>query len=273
MFNTSMNTKLKWDLTFVDDTGPSEDVVEGSSELLPPRLSVVDQFVAIIVENNRAIAIVVIEISELGESLETANSENNTQAEVRPRRMDLMAKQLPSPSQVQTTLSLGLAEKRKKLMTKDETSKKQKLIQSSKTSILSNELFNLFMDETMTYSCAIFKTQNEDLKTAQLRKISLLIKKGKHEVLEIGCGWGSLAIEIVKQTGCRYTGITLSEEQLTFSKRRAKEAGLEFTSIPDPRYHEYRRSSDFIKECIFPGGCFPSLNRITTATATSSKLW
>ncbi|KAG6531920.1 hypothetical protein ZIOFF_005756 [Zingiber officinale] len=197
---------------------------------------------------------------------------------------------------------------------------------------LSNEFFNLFLDETMTYSCAIFKTQNEDLKTAQLRKISLLIKKaqveGKHEVLEIGCGWGSLAIEVVKQTGCRYTGITLSQEQLTFAKRRAKEAGLEdctnfilmdyrqlpkyhkydriiscemieavgheyiddffgccesllstdgilvlqFISVPDQRYDEYRRSSGFMKEYIFPGGCLPSLNRITTAMATSSKL-
>ncbi|KAG6536223.1 hypothetical protein ZIOFF_001273 [Zingiber officinale] len=196
----------------------------------------------------------------------------------------------------------------------------------------SNGFFNLFLDETMTYSSAIFKTQNEDLKTAQLRKISLLIKKaqveGKHEVLEIGCGWGSLAIEVVKQTGCRYTGVTLSQEQLTFAKRRAKEAGLEdctnfilmdyrqlpkyhkydriiscemieavgheyiddffsccesllstdgilvlqFISIPDQRYDEYRRSSDFIKEYIFPGGCLPSLNRITTGMATSSKL-
>ncbi|XP_064949045.1 uncharacterized protein LOC103974927 isoform X2 [Musa acuminata AAA Group] len=196
---------------------------------------------------------------------------------------------------------------------------------------LSNDFFSLFLDETMTYSSAIFKTEHEDLKIAQLRKISLLIEKAqindKHEVLEIGCGWGSLAIEVVKQTGCRYTGITLSEEQLKYAKRRAKEAGLEdhinfmlidyrqlpnynkydriiscemiegvgheymeqffgcceslladdgifvlqFISIPDERYDEYRRSSDFIKEYIFPGGCLPSLGRITTAMATSSR--
>ncbi|XP_064992164.1 uncharacterized protein LOC103974893 isoform X3 [Musa acuminata AAA Group] len=196
---------------------------------------------------------------------------------------------------------------------------------------LSNDFFSLFLDETMTYSSAIFKTEHEDLKIGQLRKISLLIEKAqindKHEVLEIGCGWGSLAIEVVKQTGCRYTGITLSEEQLKYAKRRAKEAGLEdhinfmlidyrqlpnynkydriiscemiegvgheymeqffgccesllaedgifvlqFISIPDERYDEYRRSSDFIKEYIFPGGCLPSLGRITTAMATSSR--
>lgn len=196
---------------------------------------------------------------------------------------------------------------------------------------LSNDFFSLFLDETMTYSCAIFKTENEDLKAAQLRKLSRMIKKaridGKHEVLEIGCGWGSLAIEVVKQTGCKYTGITLSEEQLKFARRRVKEAGLEdkitillcdyrqlesfhkydriiscemiegvgheyleeffgccesllaedgvfvmqFISIPDERYDEYRRSSDFIKEYIFPGGHLPSLSRITSAMATGSR--
>ncbi|THU64133.1 hypothetical protein C4D60_Mb01t23270 [Musa balbisiana] len=46
---------------------------------------------------------------------------------------------------------------------------------------------------------------------------------------------------------------------------------LQFISIPDERYDEYRRSSDFIKEYIFPGGCLPSLGRITTAMATSSR--
>ncbi|KAH0634286.1 hypothetical protein KY284_037072 [Solanum tuberosum] len=81
---------------------------------------------------------------------------------------------------------------------------------------LSNELFSLFLDETMTYSCAIFTSEEEDLKVAQERKISLLIEKAKvkkeHHILEIGCGWGSLAVEVVKQTGCKYTGITLCEQ-------------------------------------------------------------
>lgn len=49
----------------------------------------------------------------------------------------------------------------------------------------------------------------------------------KHEILEIGCGWGTLAIEVVKRTGCRYTGITLSEEQLKYAQKRVKDAGLE----------------------------------------------
>ncbi|XVF28546.1 hypothetical protein REPUB_Repub15cG0039000 [Reevesia pubescens] len=197
---------------------------------------------------------------------------------------------------------------------------------------LSNDLFALFLDETMTYSCAVFKTEDEDLKDAQHRKISLLIEKAridsKHEILEIGYGWGSLAIEVVKRTGCKYTGITLSEEQLKFAETRVKEAGLQgnirfqlcdyrqlpntyeydriiscemieavgheymeeffgcsesvlaedgllvlqFISIPEERYDEYRRSSDFIKEYIFRGGCLPSLTRITSAMSAASRL-
>ncbi|KAK2985203.1 hypothetical protein RJ640_010492, partial [Escallonia rubra] len=197
---------------------------------------------------------------------------------------------------------------------------------------LSNELFALFLDETMTYSCAIFKTEDEDLKIAQMRKISGLIEKARikkgHKILEIGCGWGSLAIEVVRRTGCNYTGITLSEEQLRYAEMEVKKAGLQdhirfllcdyrqlpetykydriiscemleavgheymeefftccesvlakdglfvlqFISIPDERYDEYRRSSDFIKEYIFPGGCLPSLSRVTSAMAAASRL-
>ncbi|KAF2314032.1 hypothetical protein GH714_021644 [Hevea brasiliensis] len=74
-------------------------------------------------------------------------------------------------------------------------------------------------------------TENEDLKAAQLRKISLLIEKArideKNEVLENGCCWGSLAIEVFKQIGCKYTGITLSEEQLKFAETKVKQAGLQ----------------------------------------------
>ncbi|KAM3326830.1 hypothetical protein P3S67_001956 [Capsicum chacoense] len=96
---------------------------------------------------------------------------------------------------------------------------------------LSNELFSFFLDETMTYSCAIFKSEDEDLKDAQLRKISVLIRKAKiskeHHILDIGFGWGSFAVEVVKQTGCKYTGITLSERQLEYAQLRVEQAGLQ----------------------------------------------
>ncbi|XWS53765.1 hypothetical protein CRYUN_Cryun10bG0028300 [Craigia yunnanensis] len=96
---------------------------------------------------------------------------------------------------------------------------------------LSNELFELFLGERMQYSCGIFKAEDEDLKVAQLRKISALIDKARiekgHEVIEIGCGWGFFAIEVVKRTGCKYTGVTLSKEQLKYAEAKVKEAGLQ----------------------------------------------
>uniref|UniRef100_A0ACD5WFD7 Uncharacterized protein n=2 Tax=Avena sativa TaxID=4498 RepID=A0ACD5WFD7_AVESA len=96
---------------------------------------------------------------------------------------------------------------------------------------LSNDFFSLFLDKSMTYSCGIFKREDESLEEAQLRKLIILINKAKvkrdHQVLDIGSGWGSLAIQMVKQTGCKYTGITLSEEQLKYAQRKVKETGLE----------------------------------------------
>ncbi|CAL5065836.1 unnamed protein product [Urochloa decumbens] len=96
---------------------------------------------------------------------------------------------------------------------------------------LSNDFFALYLDPSMTYSSGIFKAKDESLEAAQLRKINSLINKAKvesgHHVLDIGSGWGTLAVELVKKTGCKYTGITLSEEQLKYSKRKVKEAGLE----------------------------------------------
>ncbi|KAL0380523.1 UNVERIFIED_CONTAM: putative fatty acid methyltransferase [Sesamum angustifolium] len=99
----------------------------------------------------------------------------------------------------------------------------------SKRRAMNSSLY--FLDETMTYSCAMFKTPDEDLKTAQLRKTHTLIEKARiskeHHILEIGCGWGSLALEVVKRTGCKYTGITLSEKQLQYAELKVKEAGLQ----------------------------------------------
>ncbi|KAB2062725.1 hypothetical protein ES319_A10G172000v1 [Gossypium barbadense] len=113
---------------------------------------------------------------------------------------------------------------------------------------LGNELFTLYLGETMQYSSGVFKVRiptsmnfflekcmnKEHLDVAQRRKISSLIEnhwltriKKWHEVLDIGCGWGILAIEAVKRTGCKYTGITLSEKQLKFAEDKVKEAGLE----------------------------------------------
>ncbi|PIN25284.1 Cyclopropane-fatty-acyl-phospholipid synthase [Handroanthus impetiginosus] len=175
-------------------------------------------------------------------------------------------------------------------------------------------------------------TPDEDLRNAQLRKIHTLIKKARiskeHHILEIGCGWGSLAFEVVKITGCKYTGITLSKKQMQYVELKVKEAGLQdqiklilcdyrelpesckydriiscgmiesvghefmeeffkccesalakngllvlqFISMVDEKYDEYRLSTDFIKEYIFPGGCVPSLSQVISAMAAASRL-
>jgi cyclopropane-fatty-acyl-phospholipid synthase len=96
---------------------------------------------------------------------------------------------------------------------------------------LSNDFFATFLDPSMTYSAAIFKHESDSLAVAQNNKIQQIIAKAEikasDHVLEIGCGWGSFALEVVRQTGCRLTGITLSHEQLDLALQRVKEAGLE----------------------------------------------
>lgn len=96
---------------------------------------------------------------------------------------------------------------------------------------MSNEFFATLLDPSMTYSAALFDGDNNNLEQAQRNKIRTLIAKAQigrdDHVLEIGCGWGSFAIEAVRQTGCRVTGITLSQEQLRLAQQRVKHAGLE----------------------------------------------
>ena len=96
---------------------------------------------------------------------------------------------------------------------------------------ISDDLYDLFLDPKRQYSCAYFKSENENLETAQNNKIDHLIKKlnlkPNQKVLDIGSGWGSLAIEIAKKTKCEVTGITLSENQYRYSLNKAKENNLE----------------------------------------------
>ncbi|KIH76553.1 cyclopropane-fatty-acyl-phospholipid synthase [Geoalkalibacter ferrihydriticus] len=95
---------------------------------------------------------------------------------------------------------------------------------------LSNDFFASFIDPSMTYSSGLFASETDTLAQAQQRKIQSIIDQAgldsEDHVLEIGCGWGSFAIEAVRQSGCRVTGITLSKEQLQFARRRVQEAGL-----------------------------------------------
>jgi len=95
---------------------------------------------------------------------------------------------------------------------------------------LNGALYSLFLDEDRQYSCAYFERGDETLEQAQLAKKrhvakKLLLRPGL-EVLDIGCGWGGMAITLAQEHGVRVTGITLSEEQLGVARARAQAAGL-----------------------------------------------
>ena len=96
---------------------------------------------------------------------------------------------------------------------------------------ISDDLYNIFLDPKKQYSCGYFKNENDTLESAQNNKIDHLIKKlnlkPNQKVLDIGSGWGSLAIEIAQKTKCEVTGITLSENQYKYSMQKAKENNLE----------------------------------------------
>jgi len=96
---------------------------------------------------------------------------------------------------------------------------------------ISDDLYDLFLDTKRQYSCAYFKNENDDLETAQNNKIQHIIKKlnikKDQKVLDIGCGWGGLALEIARKTDCEVTGITLSENQLKYATQKAKELNLD----------------------------------------------
>ena len=96
---------------------------------------------------------------------------------------------------------------------------------------LGNDFFELFLDETMTYSCAVFPTASTSLADASRHKYDLLIDKlgltAEHHLLEIGTGWGGLAIRAVERTGCRVTTTTISAEQLREARSRIAAASVD----------------------------------------------
>ncbi|MGB1872311.1 MAG: class I SAM-dependent methyltransferase [Candidatus Puniceispirillaceae bacterium] len=107
---------------------------------------------------------------------------------------------------------------------------------------LGNEFYAAWLDQTMTYSSAVFDRETDDLATAQTNKYRRLadladIQPGDH-VLEIGCGWGGFAKYAIEERGARVTGITISREQHDFARQRLADAGL--NGRGDVRLIDYR---------------------------------
>jgi cyclopropane-fatty-acyl-phospholipid synthase len=95
---------------------------------------------------------------------------------------------------------------------------------------LSNEFFALWLDPTMAYSCAVFESADEDLDTAQQRKLDYVCRKLRlrpgERLLDIGCGWGGLVLHAARHFGVEALGVTLSREQAELASMRIEQAGL-----------------------------------------------
>ena len=118
----------------------------------------------------------------------------------------------------------------KKLLHPSNSKKNQQAEVSSHYDI-GNDFYRLWLDETMNYSCAYFKTEKDTLYQAQVNKTDYILKKLSLEkgmsLLDVGCGWGFLLIRAAKEYGIHGTGITLSREQYEGFTNRIKEEGLE----------------------------------------------
>ncbi len=107
---------------------------------------------------------------------------------------------------------------------------------------LGNDFYRLWLDETMTYSSAVFESADQGVADAQRAKYRRIaegagLRKGMH-VLEIGSGWGGFAIHAAGEIGCRVTSLTISQRQHDLARERVREAGLEH--LVDIQLRDYR---------------------------------
>jgi cyclopropane-fatty-acyl-phospholipid synthase len=195
---------------------------------------------------------------------------------------------------------------------------------------LGNDFFGLFLDPTRMYSAAIFDDPADALETAAVAKLDEICRqlelKPTDHLVEIGTGWGGMAIHAASRYGCRVTTTTISREQYEHARAEVARRGLEdrvtvlcedyrqltgkydklvsiemieavghdfyrsyfqccsqllkadgkmviqAITIPDQRYDRARRSVDYIKRYIFPGGCLPSLGVIARHIAEDTDM-
>ncbi len=130
---------------------------------------------------------------------------------------------------------------------------------------LGNAFYELWLDDTMTYSSAKFDTGQESLEAAQMAKYASMVDQmgagpGDH-VLEIGCGWGGFAEYAARERGLRVTGLTISQAQYDYATRRIAEAGL--SDRVEIRMQDYRDT----------GGTFDGIASIEMFEAVGERYW
>ncbi|MDY2630131.1 MULTISPECIES: SAM-dependent methyltransferase [unclassified Clostridium] len=128
------------------------------------------------------------------------------------------------------------------------TSKKNQKKEVSSHYDIGNDFYELWLDETMSYSCAYFKNEDDTLYEAQKNKVDYILKKLQLKegmsLLDIGCGWGYLLIEAAKKYKIHGVGITLSEQQYLKFKQRIKEENLEdYLSVQLMDYRDLEKSN------------------------------
>lgn len=126
--------------------------------------------------------------------------------------------------------TITLADKLKRVFRQAKHSKEKSRAAIQYHYDVSNDFYQLWLDKNMVYSCAYFEQGDEDLDSAQLKKIDHIFKKIQlrpgHTLLDIGCGWGALVIRAAQIFGANCVGITLSKKQEELARQRVFEAGL-----------------------------------------------
>lgn len=130
---------------------------------------------------------------------------------------------------------------------------------------LGNDFYRLWLDDTMTYSSAMFSTGQESTENAQIAKYASMIDEmgaqpGDH-ILEIGCGWGGFAEYAAKERGMRVTGLTISEEQFNYARQRIANAGL--SDLVEFKLQDYRDER----------GLYDGIASIEMFEAVGEKYW
>ena len=195
---------------------------------------------------------------------------------------------------------------------------------------LGNDFFKLFLDPTMMYSAAIYPSEDASLEEAAVHKLDRICQKldlgPDDHLLEIGTGWGGMAIHAAQHYGCHVTTTTISQEQYDYANAKVKQLDLQdritllledyrdlagqydklvsiemieavgheyldgffkqcsdllkpegllliqAITIADQRYDHYRKEVDFIQTYIFPGGCLPSVQRMSQCLTNNTDM-